>query len=67
MILCIDTTTDKSVMEGLLKDISEMSLHYIDQEAIKVLQKIGQGKPYSCIGLLLQKDLRDRSSGRRVS
>ena len=38
-------STDKSVMESLLKDekFSQISLLYIDQEAIKDLKKIGQG------------------------
>lgn len=40
-----DMSTDKSVMENLLKDkkFSEMSLLYIDQEAIEDLKEIGQG------------------------
>lgn len=40
-----DMSTDKSVMENLLKDkkFSEMSLLYINQEAIKDLKEIGQG------------------------
>ena len=40
-----DMSTDKSVMENLLKDkmFSEMSLIYIDQEAIEDLKEIGQG------------------------
>ena len=38
-------STDKSVLESLLKDekFSEMSLLYIDQEAIEDLKEIGQG------------------------
>lgn len=44
----IDTTTDRSVMENLVKDISEMSLLYIDEEAIQVFEEIGQGKHSAC-------------------
>ena len=38
-------STDKSVMENLLKDkkVSETSLLYINQEAIEDLKEIGQG------------------------
>ena len=35
-------------MENLVKDISEMSLLYIDEEAIQVFEEIGQGKHSAC-------------------
>ena len=44
ILIYIGTTTDRSVMENLMKDISEMSLLYIDEEVIQVFEEIGQGK-----------------------